>query len=78
MLESHSYQKIIFTNVVMSVVDDETQVVYHRVCALRTYFLIFVGIEVFVDKCVVYVGVLYIKYFTNLERTHKYKWGHLV
>lgn len=59
-------------NAVVDTGSDEARVTYHRVYALRTYFMILVGTIIFLDKSVGYVEVVYIKYFTDLERIHKY------
>lgn len=51
---------------------DDARVAYHRACALRSYFIVFVDIYIFVDKSETYVDVVYIKYFIDLEKIHEY------
>lgn len=59
-------------DVVVKADDDDTHVVYRRVCALRLYLMYLVGTSIFVDKSVYYVNVVYLRYFIDLEMIHGY------
>lgn len=52
---------------------------YPKVFALKTYFQILVDTVIFVDKSVIYVDIVYIKYFMDMEMIHQYNegWGTL-
>lgn len=65
-------------NVSLDGASDEAQVSYHRVCAFRTYFIILVDTDIFMDKCATYVDVVYIKCFAGLNRTYEYNWRYHV
>lgn len=51
---------------------DEEWVLFYRQCALRLCFLYLVDTIIFVEKNTTYVNVVYVTYFTNLERIHEY------
>lgn len=40
--------------------------------------MILVGTSIFMNKSVTYVDLVYIKYFTNLERIYEYNWGSIL
>lgn len=42
-------------NAIVDVAGDDAHVTYHRVCALKTYFLFFYGRGIFIDKSTTYV-----------------------
>lgn len=58
----------------MDVNGDLTRVAYYNACVLRSCLLGLVGTPIFTNKSVTYVEVIYLRYFINLERTHKYNW----
>lgn len=51
---------------------DDEHVMYHRACALSSYLLYLVDESIFVEKSVYYMNVVYLCYFTELERIHEY------
>lgn len=69
LLENYIYHP----NMVAGAAVYDAQVSYHKVCALRTHFMIFVGTYIFcVQKSVTNTNILYIKYFMELERIFEY------
>lgn len=50
------------------------QVMYHKSYELRSYLFYLVDTSILVDKCACYVDVVYLNYFTDLERIHEYNW----
>lgn len=46
---------------IMHVVDDDAYVACHRHCALKIYFLILIGTNIFMEKSVTYVDGVYLK-----------------
>jgi hypothetical protein len=53
--------------------EDEVQNLWAQ--ALRIYLLYLVGITIFIDKSATYVGVVYLRYFRDLEVVAGYSWG---
>lgn len=51
---------------------DDAHVIHRIVCALRLYLMFLVSTSIFMDKSVYYVDVVYLSYFIELERVHKY------
>lgn len=51
----------------------DTQVLYHRVCALKLYLVYLVVTSIFVDKSAYYIDVVYLIYFIDIEWIHEYK-----
>lgn len=45
---------------------DDEQVLFHRQCALRLYFMYLVDTSLFMDKSETYVEVVYLTYFIDL------------
>lgn len=54
---------------------DDDQVMQYRAYALWAYLLYLVGTFIFMDNMATYTNVVYLKYSSNLERIHEYKWG---
>lgn len=42
---------------------------------MRAYLLYLVVTSIFMDKSATYVGVVYLRYFDDLEKIHEYNWG---
>lgn len=49
---------------------DDTLLEYHKLCAIKTYFLNLNATTVFVNKIATYIDVIYLKYFSN--NIHEY------
>ena len=57
---------------------DNEQVIQHITYALRSYLLHLVVTSKFVDKSSYYEDVVYLRYFSVLEKIHEYNWGPII
>lgn len=51
---------------------DDKNVLFHIQYALRSYFIYLVDTTIFMDISLTYVDVVYVTYFTDLERIYEY------
>lgn len=51
---------------------DDEQVAFHKSHASRAYMLYLVDTSIFMDKSATYTNVVYLRYFVDFERIHKY------
>lgn len=69
---SHGEMSIKLDDVSEQVDGDDEQVMRHRSYAFKTCLLHLVSTSIFVDKSFYYIDMVYLRYFTNLERIHEY------
>ncbi|XP_058775350.1 protein MAIN-LIKE 1-like [Vicia villosa] len=74
-----SFLKDLYHNHLVMATDSKTEggklfAQYHRLCALRCYFMFLVGTSLFVDQSANYVDVTYPWYFIDLDKVRESNW----